>query len=56
MEDTDIDAFIKWFQLNGGYVDTQAMGITEFPGSGRGAIALRDIPVCAITIDSDHCC
>lgn len=46
MEDAGIDAFMKWFQSNGGFVDMQAMGITEFPSSGRGVIALRDIPVC----------
>ncbi|KAG8214259.1 SET domain-containing protein [Butyriboletus roseoflavus] len=47
MEGADIDAFVRWFQSNGGYIDTKAMGITEYPGSGRGAIALCDIPVCA---------
>lgn len=41
----DIDAFIEWFQSNGGTVDLRAIGITEFPGSGRGAVALCDIPV-----------
>jgi len=41
----DIDAFIKWFQSNGGTVDLRVLGITEFPGSGRGAVALCDIPV-----------
>lgn len=40
----DIDAFIKWFQSNGGTVDLRVLGITEFPGSGRGAVALCDIP------------
>ncbi|KAL4078201.1 hypothetical protein V8B97DRAFT_2015387 [Scleroderma yunnanense] len=40
----DIDAFMTWFQSNGGTVDLHAMGITEFPGSGRGAVALCDIP------------
>lgn len=45
-DDADIDAFVRWFQSNGGLVDTKVMGITEFPGSGRGAIALCDISVC----------
>lgn len=45
-QDADIEVFIKWFQSNGGFLDAQAMGITEFPNSGRGAIALCDIPVC----------
>ncbi|KIM69534.1 hypothetical protein SCLCIDRAFT_102571 [Scleroderma citrinum Foug A] len=40
----DIDALIEWFQSNGGTVDLRAIGITEFPGSGRGAVALCDIP------------
>ncbi|KAN0091574.1 hypothetical protein V8E55_005140 [Tylopilus felleus] len=44
MMDSDTDAFVQWFQSNGGFVDTKVMGITEFPGSGRGAIALCDIP------------
>jgi hypothetical protein len=39
--------FIKWFQDAGGTLDTHAMGITDFPLSegGRGAVALKDIPV-----------
>ncbi|KAG9309236.1 hypothetical protein JVU11DRAFT_10716 [Chiua virens] len=44
MEDAAIDAFVQWFQSNGGYVDLQVMGITEFSEGGRGAIALCDIP------------
>ena len=55
MEDADIDVFVEWFQSNGGFIDMQAMGITEFPGSGRGAIALCDIPVCSF-VDSNQCC
>lgn len=50
MDDADIDAFVQWFQSNGGLFDTKVMSITEFPGSGRGAIALCDIPVCALSI------
>ena len=57
MNDADIDAFVQWFQLNGGFVDTKVMGITEFSGSGRGAIALCDIPVCALSIPvGGRCC
>jgi hypothetical protein len=37
--------FVAWFQNNGGVLDTSMMGITDFPGSGRGAVALQDIPV-----------
>lgn len=50
MDDTHIDAFMQWFRSSGGTVDTTMMGITGFPGSGRGAIALSDIPVCALSI------
>lgn len=53
MIDTDMNAFVQWFQSNGGFVDTKVMGVTEFPGSGRGAIALCDIPVCASSIPID---
>ncbi|KIJ11785.1 hypothetical protein PAXINDRAFT_101548 [Paxillus involutus ATCC 200175] len=42
--DVEIDVFIAWFTANGGCVDTQVMGITEILDSGRGAIALCDIP------------
>lgn len=38
-----MDDFVAWFQHNGGVLDTSMMGITNFPGSGRGAIALQDI-------------
>ncbi|KAG1715770.1 hypothetical protein ID866_1394 [Astraeus odoratus] len=43
-EDTQINSFLTWFQSNGGTVDLRVMGITDFPGSGRGAVALCDIP------------
>ncbi|KIK94087.1 hypothetical protein PAXRUDRAFT_828332 [Paxillus rubicundulus Ve08.2h10] len=43
--DVEIDAFVAWFTTNGGCVDTQAMAITQIPDSGRGAIALCDIPI-----------
>ncbi|KAG1725403.1 uncharacterized protein EDB91DRAFT_90561 [Suillus paluster] len=39
-----MDDFVAWFQHHSGVLDTSMMGITDFPGSGRGAIALRDIP------------
>ncbi|KAG1772541.1 hypothetical protein EV702DRAFT_976611 [Suillus placidus] len=39
-----MDDFVAWFQHNGGVLDTSMMGITDFPGSGRGAVALQDIP------------
>jgi hypothetical protein len=40
-----MDGFVAWFQHNGGVLDTSMMGIVDFPGSGRGAVALQDIPV-----------
>lgn len=40
-----MDDFVAWFQHNGGVLDTSMMAITDFPGSGRGAVALQDIPV-----------
>ncbi|KAG1861544.1 hypothetical protein DFJ58DRAFT_777259 [Suillus subalutaceus] len=39
-----MDDFAAWFQYNGGVLDTSMMGITDFPGSGRGAVALQDVP------------
>lgn len=50
MPTPDIAEFLHWFQSEGGYVDLSAMDIVEFPLSdgGRGAIALRDIPVSGI--------
>ncbi|KAG1848214.1 SET domain-containing protein [Suillus tomentosus] len=39
-----MDDFVAWFQHNGGILDASMMGITDFPGSGRGAVALQDIP------------
>lgn len=42
-----MEAFVQWFQSHGGYLDTSAMGISEFPPAegGRGAVALKEIPV-----------
>lgn len=47
MPTSDVADFLQWFQSEGGYVDLSAMDIVDFPLSdgGRGAIALRDIPV-----------
>lgn len=39
-----MDDFVTWFHHNGGVLDTSMMAITDFPGSGRGAVALQDIP------------
>lgn len=47
MGDTDAvtETLFSWFQSQNGMVDASSMGFTEFPDSGRGAVALRDIPV-----------
>ena len=37
--------FVAWFQSQNGTLDSSSMGIVDFPGHGRGAIALKDIPV-----------
>ncbi|EMD33693.1 hypothetical protein CERSUDRAFT_56467 [Gelatoporia subvermispora B] len=39
-----MDNFTTWFREQGGELDASAMGFAIFPDSGRGAIALRDIP------------
>ncbi|KAG6375716.1 hypothetical protein JVT61DRAFT_3293 [Boletus reticuloceps] len=44
MDDADIAAFVQWFQSSGGSIDTKVMGIADVPRSGRGAIAMCDIP------------
>ena len=36
---------VRWFEEQHGTLDTSSMGIVDFPGHGRGAIALKDIPV-----------
>lgn len=38
------DAFLLWFKSRGGTIHP-ALGLTTFPGMGRGAVALRDIKV-----------
>ncbi|TRM70198.1 hypothetical protein BD626DRAFT_476605 [Schizophyllum amplum] len=41
-----IDVFQDWFSANGGYVDKEYVGLTEFAETegGRGMVALKDIP------------
>ncbi|KAL1695076.1 hypothetical protein GGG16DRAFT_45758 [Schizophyllum commune] len=41
-----LEAFEQWFVANGGFVDKEYVGLTEFPEEegGRGMIALKDIP------------
>lgn len=40
----DMDAFVSWFQSKDGTLDA-AVGLADIPGHGRGAVALKDIPV-----------
>jgi len=65
-----MEDFINWFQSHEAQLDTSALGITEFSPSegGRGAIALKYIPVCGrfvlfpvmdqlyLNIRRDMCC
>lgn len=40
-----VENLIQWFIAKGGSIDRSAIGFKEFPDSGRGAVALRDIDV-----------
>jgi hypothetical protein len=42
---SELDHLITWFQSNGGSIDTAALDLVTFPGQGRGAVALKHIPV-----------
>ena len=43
----DLSLFLEWFQTKGGRLDDSSMDLITFAPSegGRGAIALKDIPV-----------
>lgn len=43
--DIAAERFVDWFKTHG--TQHAALGLADFPGMGRGAIALDDIPVCA---------
>ncbi|OCH87879.1 SET domain-containing protein [Obba rivulosa] len=43
-EALNLESFESWFRDQGGELDASAMGFAIFADSGRGAIALRDIP------------
>ena len=47
MSSSDLSAFLSWFEQNGASYDNSAIGFKDFGPNegGRGAIALRDIPV-----------
>ena len=36
---------VDWFKSKNGTLDTSSIGFANFAGQGRGAIALKDIPV-----------
>ncbi|OSD07030.1 SET domain-containing protein [Trametes coccinea BRFM310] len=44
MAESAASDFLTWFQSQKGKVDTERVGIVDFPGQGRGAVALQDIP------------
>ncbi|KAJ7354668.1 SET domain-containing protein [Mycena albidolilacea] len=39
-----VSELLDWFQTSGGSLDRSSVGFTVFPGCGRGAVALKDIP------------
>lgn len=43
----DLDDFTTWFEQNDGFIDKEHMGFKVFSPEegGRGAVALKDIPV-----------
>ena len=43
----DMQQFLTWFKSHNGQLDTSSMDVIQFPASegGRGAVALKDIPV-----------
>jgi hypothetical protein len=46
----DMQIFYTWFKSHNGHLDTSSMDVIQFPASegGRGAVALKDIPVSLI--------
>lgn len=50
------DAFIEWFRSQGATVDTDAMGLADIPGYGRGVVALKDLPVSTPVFESGSLC
>ena len=49
----DLERFVAWFQNHNGQLDATAMGFADFPVYGRGAVALRDIPVGAFVLSQN---
>ena len=48
MQASDANALFSWFRSQNGVVDTSSVGFRDFPGIGRGAVALQDIPVSSL--------
>lgn len=49
-----MDDLVSWFSSKHGILDTTAMGLGDITGHGRGAYALRDIPVSPrFTLDTE---
>ncbi|OJT11683.1 Ribosomal lysine N-methyltransferase 4 [Trametes pubescens] len=44
MSEQIASGFVDWFQSQHGNLDSAKVGIVQFPGHGRGAVALQDIP------------
>lgn len=42
---TENEQFLTWFEREGGVYAKDLIGLQDFPDSGRGAVALRDIEV-----------
>lgn len=40
-----VDPLVEWFTSHGGAFDHASIGFQDFPDSGRGAVALRDLAV-----------
>lgn len=45
-------AFLDWFERRGGTYAKDLLGLQDFPDTGRGAVALKDIDV---SVPSFHC-
>lgn len=43
-----MDDLVDWFIAHGGMLDKSVMALKDIADQGRGAIALKDIPVCSI--------
>lgn len=51
--DTTAEHFVEWFKAHGS--QHASIGLTDFPGMGRGAVALDDIAVRSVAASGDTC-